>query len=223
MKTKLLKTFLVVMVLATIVSCKKDEATMLPSSEPSLTNNEFVSPAIDQQLRGGIGNLQGVLADLEEEFGLVFDFDDIKTASPSNASQIHIYVMPCKVITDYFLTVILDNNANIIGLYEFWFSESNNADSYYNFGVGDPYTTYTLFSGWIGLNISGTMPNCLVVYPGISIPSDYPYPVFGNVTTGYTTLETYSFSSGVDTPEMNAWKLALRAASTFYLHFYDEN
>lgn len=218
MKKKLINTMFVVVMFITTVSCSKNNEAVFTTNGTG-QDSEFVSQDTYNPTRA-IDPSQ-VIASLAQEYGWVYDFDNIKIAHPSSASLISIYTVQSMWNSTIYLTIVLDSNANIIGLYDIQFPGLTNADNGYDYTVSYPYGNGQLFAGWIGINVAAPMPNHLYVYSSsLNVPSDYPYSIFANVTSGYVPLENYSYIEPT-TNQIFGWKLAFHAASTFYVNFYE--
>lgn len=219
MKKKLINSLFVVIMFVATVSCSKNNEAVF-TTKGTGQDFEFVSQDTNSPTRAV--DPSQVIASLAQEYGWVYDFDSIIEAHPSGISSVRIYSVPSMWNSSIYLSIVLDASANIIGLYDIQFPSLSNADSGYDYSVSYPCDNGQLFAGWIGINVPGPMPNHLYVYSSsINIPSDYPYPIFANVTSGYVSLENYALATGFDNLQINGWKLALRAASTFYANFYE--
>ena len=217
MKKKLINTMLLLTLLTSFLSCSKsNEVLLLPNENSGMPT--IVEKGTAELSKGVDPSL--VIASLAQEYGLLYDFSNtnkIPIAHPSGASSINIYLVHSLMIPHLYLTFILNNSANIIGLYNIEFSGSNNADTAYDFYVYDPDAlSNQFFYGWIGFNTTAPISNHLVVMNTVTVPSDYPYPIFANVTNGMFPLESFT---GYNTTPINDTVLSFYAASTFYENF----
>ena len=222
MKTRLLiRTILAVIILAVLNSCKKEDVDPVATSNPN-ANVEALSQSMDGQLRQV--PYQSIIDDLEEEYGLTFDFNSITTVTtPSGvASVANVLVLPSTWFSDYFLTIIIDGSAHLLGVYEvkftYGFSANNgNLDSN-SYGFEIYYDgSSSIFTGIVITDVPNTTDYIQTF--GNPSTSNYPYPLFDYYSTGLTNLENY-VNIGFDTPGVTPRKIACKLGSTFYIHFY---
>jgi hypothetical protein len=223
MKKILFKMAFCVMIVTVVASCKKDDSLLNVSSF-----NEYKSESVYQNSESQYRQIpiNHVLEELQEEYDCCFDFDNlIHVTPPSGVLAAHIFVAPSTWTDDFYLTIIINGSAQVIGLYQIEFTsgfKNANRDiesEAYGFKVYDQDYDVLLFSGDVYTNVP--------YYPDrVYIPGNhinlyyYTYPLFDNLSTGYTNLENYVISGVVETPGMTSSKMALKLASTFYVHFY---
>lgn len=231
-KRQLLKMAFAVMFLAVLASCKKDDVNLLSATDNEVAKIESVSSNENEGLRGvdPSGKLNAVML----EYGDSYVFSDMATAPvyTTDNSTIYVYVAPFFLDYNNWISIVISNSGQLIGLYEFDFddyksdnynySESNNeidVRSNYHYYVKDiDDVTITLFDGGVLANIYG-LPEYLYVYPSyLPLPSNYPYPLFDNVVNGTYNLGTIGTLSPCNAPEKA--RIAIRAALTFYNYFY---
>lgn len=224
MKKKLFSVMLLISLFAAAVSCRKNDETMM-----SVNADEKLSEVVVQdasQLTRAVDPSQ-TIANLAQEYGWIYDFDSVYFATPASHSSVVFYSVQSMWTSWSYLTFVLNGSANVIGLYVIDFSDLR-ID-----GFGSDYTVWPvldnhwLFYGTLNLNVPGAIPDYLTVSNNISIPSDYPYPLFANVTSGSfvlpaTTIYPHIYgdpNNVVSVPE--GTRYSLYSAAIFYANFYE--
>ncbi|MBQ7238540.1 MAG: hypothetical protein IJS20_07095 [Bacteroidales bacterium] len=221
MNTKLLiKIILTVVIIATLNSCKKEDSAPVAASNPN-ENVEVISQNREGQLRQI--PYQSIIDDLEEEYDCCFDFNSITTVTtPTGVAAANILVLPSTWFDDWFLTIIINGSAQLIGVYEVQFTSGFSANirdietNSYGFAIYYGPTNNDIFTGFVYMNV----PNISDYISTFGNPfyHNYPYPLFDYYTTSATNLEDYVVA--FDTTGMTPLKIACKLGSTFYIHFY---
>lgn len=224
MKTKqLLRSAFVAALFLVLTSCKKDDANFS-------TSNNF--EPINEILSVGSDGLKGidpsqVINGLESTYGENYDFSKKVrgNAVTVDNSTVYLCVIPSFWDDNFWMCVLVNNSAQIIGLYELEYLYYDDAKGendemvYPSYYINDiDNTIYTLFRGSIGVNIYGFSDFLIVNSNNIAIPNNYPYPLFNNVTAGNYSLGTCTYNVNDSVPEKAL--IAMRAATTFYNNFY---
>lgn len=224
---KVLLNLAFVAIVAALASCKKDNASAVIVSDANVYNSESVSQNVEGQYRGVPYTY--VLENLEEEYGCCFDFSDATSpvTSSSGSNSAVLFAFPSTWFDDVYLTVVISSSGQLLGVFQVeftsGFSKEANRDievNSYEYDIWNQYGGSILFHGYTYMNVP-YYPDRIYIsnYPGLN-SYNFPYPLFDYISTGYTNLENYTDSGiGVYTP-MNPKKMALRLASTFYIHFY---
>ena len=215
MKKELLKLAFVVMFVTTLVSCKKENTLSDSVSNNSLNDTEFVASNMEGQLRQmPYGH---IIAALAQEYGCCFDFNNYTTATtPQGVTAANLIVVPSLVFDDDYLTIVINGSAQVLGVYEVFFTSGFNSNSRneesnsYSFEI---YYLDALFSGYVYTNVPNYPDR---IYASGALLSYYPYPLLNYYSTGYINLENYASEPLVMTPQ----KMALKLASSFYIHYY---
>ena len=228
MKKKfLLKSALAAMLLAALGSCKKVESDFSYATNDQ--NRETGITSSDVETTRQVPYDQ-VLAALEAQYDWLYDFDSKTYGRPAGMAAPHMWVVPSTWFNNTFLTIIIDGNAHIVGLYDIQFTSGfNNTENNNENRDSFVYTitnvvgndNETMFNGEASINIPGGWPDCLWV-TNVGIPSTYPYHLFDNISTGSVNLENYDVPFQVYNPQVTPEKIALRIASTCFIHFYDD-
>lgn len=218
MKKRLLKLVLGAIIFAVLTSCKKDVPDLQYATCKVDDDKEIVSHDRNEDLRGI--DPSGVLNALAEEYGILYDFSNKISARPvTNGRTVSMWIVPSLWDSNAWLTILVNPSAQIIGLYEILYdSKSVTKDSDNRFSAGFYINDVDTYS-WIiecsaSVNVYG-LTDRLHIYNNISIPSNYPYPLFDNISSGYFDLSTYSPTTSDPYAD-----LALRVAATFYNNFY---
>ena len=232
MKKKLLmKMAFAVLLVAALASCKKDAVEQFPASNNSVQDSEILS-----SVEGMRGLPYGpTLADIEALYDCCFDFTNImQPVSPSGMNLPYMWVVPSTWLDDTFLTIMIDNGANIEALYIIQFTTNVGLEVMDNLSPLTQSSMFTIcnmddanymFYGLVALNVPNTS-DFVQIYNGINIPAYYPYHIFDNISVGYVNLENYSLNGsgfGVPPAIYTYAQIALRIASTFYIHFNGTN
>ncbi len=215
MKKVLLKLAVVVIIVTTMVSCKKENTLSDSVSNSSVKDTEFVASDTEGQLRQmPYGH---IVAALEEEWGCCYEFDHYTTrTTPSGVTAANLLVVPSLAFENDYLTIIINGSAQLLGVYEVMFNsgfEAGTRDEDRNSYTFDIYYyANILFSGYVYTNIPN-LPDRINAY---GTPGYYPYPLLNYYSTGYINLENYASEPLTMTPE----RMALKLASSFYIHYY---
>ncbi|MBR0540366.1 MAG: hypothetical protein IJK36_09130 [Bacteroidales bacterium] len=223
---KIIRTVVFVVVLTSLASCKKEDANAFSAKNNDL---EIQNTQSKQEDTRGI-DPSGALIALEGLYGDMYDFSNkIKASAVTNDfSTVYMWVIPQTYYDYQWLTILIDNASNVIGLYETEFQTSNNnLDSFksmnnsesqsFTFFVNDLDTGSWMFYCTASINVYA-LPDRVQIYNNFSIPTNYSYPWFNNITYGHYNLSNY-LSSSVSIPQRA--DIALRAAATFYNNFYN--
>ncbi len=222
MKTRsYIKTIIAVVLITVLNSCKKEDVAPVATSNTNVSV-EAISPSMEGQLRQV--PYQSIIDDLEEEYGLCFDFNSITTVTTptGEAAVANIIVLPSTWFSNYFLTIIIDGSAHLLGVYEVQFTHGFSASicetdfNSYGFDIYYVEERSSIFTGVVCTNVPNTAD--YVQTTGNPSTSNYPYPLFDYYSTGFTNLENYVYL--YDTPGITPLKIACKLGSTFYIHFY---
>lgn len=216
-KRLLLRLALAVVFFVALDSCKKESNAILDANV-LLEEEKIISSdmEVDRQVP-----YNQVLAALENEYGNAYDFDSKAYATPpTGVITANMWVVPSFWYDDIYLTIILNGSAQIIGLYQVQFatgfsSEIDATANSYQYTVNTPTGEYNLFYGYVYTNIPNYSDRITVSnWNGV----EYNYPLFNNLSSGYIVLENYQNYSN----PINSSKLALKMATSFYMHYYLE-
>ena len=217
MKKVLLKLAFVVMIVTTLVSCKKENTLSDSVPNNGVNDTGFVAPDMEGQLRQM--PYDHIIEALKEEWGWGFDFNNMKNSTTplGITPPTNLFVVPSLAFDDDYLTIIINGYAQLLGVYEVVFTSGFNSNSCnvesnsYSFDI---YYTDILLKGFVYTNVPN-YPDRINAY--IPLLSYYPYPLFNYYSTGYINLENIGLVTLGTTEEEI---MALKLASSFYIHYY---
>lgn len=195
--------------------------------------NEETTTERNSLIQEGAGGRQmdptRVLASLANQYGELFNFNSIEGPyNPSNTTSIRIYVVPASNVFDYFyLTIVLDGTANILGIYVTDLSYAFPSDivngnndhdyNYYFYNIWDAEINDRFFYGTVNIGKNSQIVSTLSVN-GIDTPvNPANYHFFYNLSVGVNNLENVNM---LNNTQISAMRMALQMAATFYLNFY---
>ena len=209
-----------------IASCQKNDDLFVNGNE-----NETESISRNKDFRGDDDQINVndpdpvLMAHLDSLYGDIFyiNNDSIKMANLyyyHGTLTVKLWAFPFKLMKGFYLTVVHISNTQILGLYviEYYNLQNDGTDSFtYEFEVYDPDTfAPNLFTGHATTNIFPYTPDYLSIYNNsINIPTDYPDPLFDNITSGNVGLQSVVNLGSFDT----LGKITLRIAGTFYVNY----
>ena len=223
MKVIFEKLLMAIVVIITVASCQKQESILDFSGKNMSKDNVCVTSKDKGPTRGT--DPSSVINSIANAYNLVYDFNNMYVCSSTNNSNatVGIWVVPSKWIDYEYLVIVLNSYANVIGFYDMQLTDYqylNSKTSTYSYVVSVACENDWILMGSIVFDIPGGYPDRLYVN-SCSVPQDYSYPMFDNVTNGYVTLEDYTVP--FDNPNMQPEKIVAKAASTFYIHFCGTN
>lgn len=167
-----------------------------------------------------------VIASIASQYGQVFDFNAMTGPhSPSNATDVSIYVVPSQFSLDYFyLTFVLDGAANILGIYvtdlSYAFSHDNitydNYSSYF-YNIWDTDMNIRMFYGYVNIGKNNQIASNLSITGTFEPVNSANYHFFYNLSVGLYDLESIN---SMLTAHISAPQMALQMAATFYMNLY---